>query len=183
MILEEQKLAGLFLVHPEPIADSRGFFARLFCAKAFHERGLNPHLEQISMSYNARAGTLRGLHIQRPPFCEAKLVRVTRGAIFDVVVDVRRRSATFGQWLGFELSSENRRQLYIPEGLAHGFQTLVPETEVLYHISVPYQPGSASGVRWDDPDLAIAWPELSGLTISERDAGLPLLAEFEPVEV
>jgi dTDP-4-dehydrorhamnose 3,5-epimerase len=181
MRFEETPLAGAFVIEPEPISDNRGFFARLYCTKTFAERGLNPHLDQISMSYNAQAGTLRGLHLQRPPHGEAKLVRVTAGAIFDVVVDVRAGSQTFGRWFGVELSAANHRQLYIPEGFAHGFQTLAADSEVLYHISAPYAPESATGVRWDDPQLGITWPAPQSATISERDAGLPLLASFEPV--
>lgn len=181
MRFEETPLAGAFVIEPEPVSDNRGFFARLFCTKAFVERGLNPHLDQISMSHNAREGTLRGLHLQRPPHAEAKLVRVTAGAIFDVIVDVRAGSPTFGRWFGTELSAANRRQLYIPEGLAHGFQTLAADSEVAYHISVPYEPEAASGIRWNDPQLAITWPAPNSMTISERDAGLPLFANFEPV--
>ncbi|MFA5951844.1 MAG: dTDP-4-dehydrorhamnose 3,5-epimerase [Hyphomicrobium sp.] len=183
MIFAETPLAGAFVITPEPVTDSRGFFARLFCAKAFAEHGLNPALNQISMSYNALAGTLRGLHLQRPPFGEAKLVRVTTGAIFDVVVDVRAGSPTFGRWFGLELSASNRTQIYIPVGFAHGFQTLTPQVEVLYHISEPYQPGHAAGIRFDDPDLAINWPAPEARTISDRDAALPPLAQFEPVKL
>jgi dTDP-4-dehydrorhamnose 3,5-epimerase len=181
MRFEETPLAGAFVIEPEPVSDNRGFFARLFCTKAFSERGLNPHLDQISMSYNARAGTLRGLHLQRPPHAEAKLVRVTAGAIFDVIVDVRAGSPTFGRWFGTELSAANRRHLYIPEGFAHGFQTLGADSEVAYHISAPYAPEAASGIRWNDPQLAITWPAPNSVTISDRDAGLPLFANFEPV--
>lgn len=181
MIFEETPLAGAFVIEPEPVTDTRGFFARLFCTKAFADRGLDPHLDQISMSYNARAGTLRGLHLQRPPNAEAKLVRVTAGAIFDVIADVRKGSPTYGRWFGVELSAQNRKQIYIPEGFAHGFQTLVGDTEVAYHISVPYAPEASTGIRWDDPDLAIAWPAPQTITISDRDAGLPLFASFEPV--
>jgi dTDP-4-dehydrorhamnose 3,5-epimerase len=183
MIFKETTLAGAFAIEPEPIADSRGFFSRLFCAKAFAERGLNPHLDQITMSHNARAGIVRGLHLQRPPHGEAKLVRVTTGAIFDVAVDVRAGSRTYGRWFGTELSAANRKQLYIPAGFAHGFQTLSDTAEVAYHISAPYAPDRLDGIRWDDPDLAIAWPDPGAAVLSERDAGLAFFARFEPIQV
>lgn len=181
MIFEETPLAGAFVVEAEPVKDNRGFFARLFCARAFAERGLNAHLDQISMSHNHTAGIVRGLHLQRPPHGEAKLVRVTRGAIFDVAVDVRAGSPTYGRWFGTELSAENRRQLYIPEGFAHGFQTLAGAAEVAYHISAPYSPEHADGIRWNDPDLAIDWPNPAAAIVSERDAKLALLSAFEPI--
>lgn len=181
MTFEETPLAGAFVITPEPIADNRGFFARLYCAKTFAERGLNPHLEQISMSLNTGTGIVRGLHLQRPPFAEAKLIRVTQGAIFDVAVDVRAASPTYGRWFGVELSAENRKQLYVPEGFAHGFQTLVHPTEVTYHISAPFSPDHIAGIRWNDPDIAIAWPEPNAVILSERDAALPFFAGFEPV--
>lgn len=181
MIFNETPLGGVFLIEPEPATDGRGFFARLFCTREFRERGLNPHLDQIGMSHSTRAGIVRGLHLQRPPFTEAKLVRVTQGAIFDVAVDVRARSATYGRWYGVELSAENRWQLYIPEGFAHGFQTLSKATEVAYHISAPYMPSHADGIRWNDPDLAIRWPDPAAALLSERDAALSLFANFEPI--
>jgi dTDP-4-dehydrorhamnose 3,5-epimerase len=181
MIFRETTLRGAFVIEPEPIADNRGFFARLFCARAFVERGLNPRLDQISMSHNSRAGIVRGLHLQRPPHVEAKLVRVTRGAIFDVAVDVCAGSPTYGRWFGVELSADNRKQLYIPEGFAHGFQTLSASTEVTYHISAPYAPEHQDGIRWDDPDLAIQWPDPAAALLSERDGALGPFASFEPV--
>lgn len=182
MILDATPLAGAFVVVPEPISDNRGFFARLFCAETFAGRGLNPHLDQISVSHNVHAGTVRGLHLQRPPAAEAKLVRVTAGAIFDVIVDVRAGSATYGQWFGVTLSAENRKLLYIPEGFAHGFQTLVAATDVTYHISRPYAPDLATGLPYDDPDLAIAWPIAEPITISARDAAWTPFRDFVPVE-
>jgi len=181
MIFEATPLAGAYVIVPEPLADDRGFFARLFCRTAFAERGLDPHLDQISMSYNARAGTVRGLHLQRPPAGETKLVRVTAGAVFDVIVDVRGGSQTYGRWFGTELSAANRKQIYIPLGFAHGFQTLAPDTEVAYHISCPYAPDLATGLRFDDPDLAISWPLGAPSVISERDATWPPLRAFAPV--
>ncbi len=181
MIFAETPLAGAFLVSPEPASDARGLFARMFCAGTFAERGLNPRLEQISTSFNARAGTLRGLHLQRPPHAEAKLVRVTAGAIFDVIVDLREGSPTFGRWFGTRLDAVARIQLYIPEGFAHGFQTLSDRAEIAYHISTAYVPEAQDGVRWDDPDLAIAWPDPDAAIFSDRDRALPWLAEFRPI--
>ncbi len=181
MRFEETPLAGAFVIEPEPISDNRGFFARLFCTKAFAERGLNPHLDQISMSHNARAGTLRGLHLQRPPHAEAKLVRVTAGAIFDVIVDVRAGSPTFGRWFGAELSAANRRQLYIPEGFAHGFQTLSADSEVAYHISAPYAPGvTRPASAGTIPSSAIAWPAPLSVTISSATPDCRCLPASSP---
>jgi dTDP-4-dehydrorhamnose 3,5-epimerase len=183
MIFEETPLKGAWLVTPELLTDERGVFARLFCAQTFAERGLEPRLDQISFSFNRRAGTLRGLHLQRPPHAEAKLVRVTAGAIFDVIVDVRAGSPSYGRWFGVRLDAQDRRQLYIPTGFAHGFQTLNDSAEVLYLISRPYAPSAQDGLRWDDPRLAIAWPDPQGAILSDRDRMLPGLADFTPVEV
>jgi dTDP-4-dehydrorhamnose 3,5-epimerase len=183
MIFEETPLSGAFLVTPELLADARGAFARLFCAETFAARGLEPRLDQVSFSANLRAGTLRGLHLQRPPNAEAKLVRVTAGAIFDVIVDVRAGSPTLGRWFGVRLDAQERRQLYVPPGFAHGFQTLTDGAEVLYLISAPHAPESQDGLRWDDPALAIAWPDPAGAILSDRDRALPVLADFEPVRV
>jgi dTDP-4-dehydrorhamnose 3,5-epimerase len=182
VIFEPLDLAGAFLVLPEPIEDERGAFARLYCAETFAAHGLDPRLDQISLSFNRRAGTLRGLHLQRPPVAETKLIRVTAGAIWDVIVDVRAGSPTFGQWRAVELSAANRRQLYVPAGLAHGFQSLTDGAEITYHISVPYRAEAQDGVRWDDPDLAIPWPAPQAAILSDRDRALPLLSAFKPVE-
>jgi dTDP-4-dehydrorhamnose 3,5-epimerase len=181
MIFEAAPLAGAYVITPQPIADNRGFFARLFCATAFAERGLNPHLDQISLSQNVQAGTVRGLHLQRPPAAECKLIRVTAGAIYDVILDVRAGAATYGQWFATVLSAESRTMLYIPEGFAHGFQTLVPDTEVTYHISRGYAPEHAAGIAYNDPDLGITWPLPPPVVISERDAAWPPLHDFEPI--
>ena len=181
MIFEPTPLAGAVLITPEPARDDRGEFARLFCARTFVAQGLDPHLDQISYSFNRRKGTLRGLHLQRPPHGEAKLVRVTAGAIFDVIVDARAGSPTFGQWHGVELNAAERRQLYIPVGFAHGFQTLTDTAEVLYLISTPFAPAFQDGLRWNDPALAIAWPDPGAAILSDRDQALPLLKDFEPV--
>ncbi len=152
------KLSGAYLIEPEPIVDERGSFARLFCTKQFQEKGLNSHLEQCSFSFNHKRGTLRGMHFQKEPHPEIKLVRCTRGQIYDVIIDLRPDSPTFKQWEGVILSPENRHMLYIPEGFAHGFQTLEDHSEVFYQISASYVPECASGVRWNDPAFGIAWP-------------------------
>jgi dTDP-4-dehydrorhamnose 3,5-epimerase len=183
VIFEPTPLAGAFVVTPEPARDDRGEFARLFCAETFAAKGLDPHLDQVSYSFNRRKGTLRGLHLQRPPHGEAKLVRVTAGAIFDVIVDVRAGSATFGRWFGLELKATDRRQLYIPMGFAHGFQALTDAAEVSYAISTPYAPEFQDGLRWNDPALAIVWPDPSGAILSERDRSLGLLKDFQPIIV
>ena len=181
MIFEQAPLAGAVIITPAPARDDRGEFARLFCAETFAAQGLDPHLDQVSYSFNRRKGTLRGLHLQRPPKAESKLVRVTAGAIFDVIVDLRAGSASFGRWFGLELNATDRRQLYIPIGFAHGFQTLTDATEVVYAISTPYAPDSQDGLRWDDPALAVAWPDPGGAILSARDQGLRLLSDFDPI--
>lgn len=161
-------LNGSFLIEPTQLADERGYFARTFCKQTFEEMGLNSHLDQCSFSFNHKRGTLRGMHFQKTPHAEAKLVRCTRGSIYDVIIDLRPESTTYKQWKGVILSSENRRLLYIPEGFAHGFQTLEDNAEVFYQISAPYVPESASGVRWNDPQFRIAWP-LDVSVISPKD--------------
>jgi dTDP-4-dehydrorhamnose 3,5-epimerase len=173
MIFRETELSGAFVVEPEPIADERGFFARTFDADEFAGRGLNPAVAQASVSFNEHTGTLRGMHFQREPHAEAKLVRVTRGALYDVIVDLRPGSATFKQWTSVELTALNRLALYIPEGLAHGFQTLERGTEVLYAISAFYEPAASDGVRWDDPAFGIEWPSTERRVISEKDRSWP----------
>jgi len=169
-------LAGAYLVHLEPVRDQRGFFARTFCVEEFANHGLEIGYPQHSISYSARKGTLRGMHYQRDPHREAKLVRCTKGAILDVIVDIRRDSSTFCRWQQFELSSANGYQLYVPKGFAHGFQTLCDDVEVSYLISTPYEPGFAGGIRYDDPALGIEWP-LPITEISEKDLRWPRFAE------
>jgi len=165
-------VAGVVIVDIEPVADSRGFFARSWCAEEFAAQGLNPDLAQCNISYNLQRGTLRGMHLQRVPHEEAKLVRCTRGAIWDVALDLRRDSPTFRQWVGVELEARTHRMMYIPEGCAHGFQTLEADTEVFYQMSAPYDPEHASGVRYDDPAFGIRWP-LPPAAVSSRDAAYP----------
>ena len=173
MIFTETKLPGAYLIEPERIADERGFFARTWCRREFATHGLSVELAQCNVSFNPRRGTLRGMHYQAAPHAEVKLVRCTMGAIYDVIVDMRPDSATFRQWVAAELSAENRRMLFIPEGFAHGFQTLEDNSEVFYQISAFYAPESARGLRWDDPALAIAWPPAEQRVISPRDAAYP----------
>lgn len=165
-------LVGAYLIEPEPISDERGFFARTYCRNAFAEMGLNPNLVQCNISYNKVRGTLRGMHYQKTPHAEAKLVRCTQGAIYDVIVDLRKDSKTFTQWFGVNLTAESRKALYVPEGFAHGFLTLMDDTEVLYQMSEFFHAECAFGIRWNDPLFAIDWPgEIA--VISDRDARYP----------
>jgi dTDP-4-dehydrorhamnose 3,5-epimerase len=177
MIFTETPLRGALVVDIEPQRDERGFFARTFCADELASHGLCPEVTQCSISFNVKAGTLRGMHFQATPHDEDKLVRCVSGAIFDVIVDIRTDSATYRRWLGFELSAENRRALYVPKGFAHGFITLTDATEVLYMISVPFVQDFSRGFRWNDPAVGIAWPK-APTVISERDANYPFLAEL-----
>jgi len=172
MIFRETPLAGAWVLEPERIADERGFFARTYCRRDFATRGLDPTIAQCSVSFNHRRGTLRGLHFQAAPHEEVKLVRVTRGAVWDVIVDLRPESPTYTRHFSVVLSAEDRNELYIPQGMAHGFQTLEDGTEVFYQISEFYAPESARGYRWDDPALAIPWPE-PVTVISGKDRQLP----------
>jgi dTDP-4-dehydrorhamnose 3,5-epimerase len=167
-------LKGAYSIDLEPIGDDRGFFARSWDAREFEKHGLNPRIAQCNVSYNRVRGTIRGLHFQIAPGEEAKLVRCIRGSIFDVIVDLRQGSGTFGRWSSIVLTDENRLALYVPEGFAHGFETLSDETEVLYHMSEYYAPDLARGVRWNDPSLAISWP-ISDPIVSERDSSYALL--------
>jgi dTDP-4-dehydrorhamnose 3,5-epimerase len=171
---QETELPGAFVIEPERIEDHRGFFARTWCIREFADHGLSTDLVQCNVSYNARKGTLRGMHYQVAPHAEVKLVRCTRGSILDAIVDVRPESPTFHRWVGVELSAENGRMLYIPGGFAHGFQTLEDGSEVFYQMSTFYHPESARGLRWDDPTVGIGWP-LDVQVISGKDQGFPLL--------
>lgn len=169
VIFVPTELAGVVVVDLERREDERGFFARSFCQREFEEHHLDPCVAQCNVSFSLRRGTLRGMHWQAAPHGEAKLVRVTRGAVWDVIVDLRPASSTYRQWLGVELSAETRRALYVPDGFAHGFQTLVPETEVFYQMSTPYVPDAQRGFRWNDPAFGIEWP-IDPPFLSERDA-------------
>jgi dTDP-4-dehydrorhamnose 3,5-epimerase len=172
MIFHQLHLAGAYRIELQLIADERGAFARRFCAETFPSHGLENDLVQRSVSFNVRAGTLRGMHFQAPPHLEAKLVRCTRGAVFDVMVDLRDGSGTYGQWHGEELTADNRGMLYIPRGFAQGFQTLLDDTEVDYEITPVYVPGADRGFRLDDPSLDIRWP-IATTIVSDRDQAWP----------
>lgn len=167
-------LVGAFVVELARIEDERGFFARSFCQNEFRARGLSPLVAQCNVSWNRHKGTVRGLHYQGKPHEEAKLVRCTRGAIWDVVVDLREDSPTRLLWYAVRLDADNRLGLYVPEGFAHGFQTLEDDSEVLYQMSESYRPELARGLRWNDPKLGIAWP-LPSPVVSGRDRAFPLL--------
>jgi dTDP-4-dehydrorhamnose 3,5-epimerase len=170
----ETPLPGAWVIELDTLADERGWFARTFDAEEFRARGLNAAVLQCNVSFNTRRGTVRGMHYQAEPQGESKLVRCVAGAIFDVAVDVRPGSPSFRRWHGVELSADNRRAFYIPAGLAHGFQTLTVDAEVLYQMGHPYVPEASRGLRWDDPAFAIRWPRLEGeRTISERDRSFP----------
>lgn len=174
MIYEPTPLAGAFVLSLERLEDERGFFARTFCQREFTARGMNPSVSQCNLSWNRRRGTLRGLHYQAAPHPEAKVVRCIRGAIWDVIVDLRPDAPTHLQWHAIELTAENRLALYVPEDFAHGFQTLADDTEVLYQMSESYFPELARGLRWNDPKLAISWP-LPSPIVSDRDKSYELL--------
>lgn len=168
-------------IRPRKHGDHRGFFSEVWSAPALAEQGVALSFVQDNHSFSASAGVLRGLHYQEPPVAQAKLLRVIRGAIFDVAVDIRHGSATFGKWVGLVVSAAEWNQILVPEGFAHGFVTLQPETEVLYKVSAPYSPEHDRGIRWDDPAIGIEWP-LSGTApiLSEKDRTAPLLADAAP---
>jgi len=169
MLFNETRLKGAFLVDLQIEEDERGFFSRSWCQNEFIEHGLNPSLVQCNVSFNLRKGTLRGMHYQVEPFPEAKLVRCTMGMIYDVIIDLRPESPTFKDWFGVELSDENRQGLYIPFGFAHGFQTLVDNSEVFYQMSEFYHPKCSKGVRWNDQSFGVEWPLPDQVTVSYRD--------------
>jgi dTDP-4-dehydrorhamnose 3,5-epimerase len=173
MKFESLALEGSMLVTPQPLADSRGFFARTFCVQEFSRVGLAVEVAQASISYTARRGTVRGLHFQWPPSREDKLVRCLRGAVFDVLLDLRPRSPSYLRHVTVELNEETRDAVFIPHGVAHGFQTLVDSTEVLYQMTDMFAPDLAAGVRWNDPVFGIQWPLRSGIILSEQDANRP----------
>ncbi|HEX4210262.1 MAG TPA: dTDP-4-dehydrorhamnose 3,5-epimerase [Candidatus Binataceae bacterium] len=168
----ETLLPGALIIEPEPQSDARGMFVRTFCAEEFAAHGLELPIAQCSSSFNRRSGTLRGMHFQSAPFEETKLVRCTAGAIHDIILDLRPTSPSFCRWTIVELSAANRRMVYIPPGIAHGFQTLMDASEVFYQISKPYAPEHARGVRWNDPIFAISWP-LHDPILSDRDRSYP----------
>jgi dTDP-4-dehydrorhamnose 3,5-epimerase len=169
MLFIETKLKGAFVIELEKYSDDRGFFSRAWCQKEFKEQGINSRFVQANIGFSKNSGTIRGIHYQIAPFEEAKLVRCIRGAIFDVVLDLRPELPSFKQWFGVELSDENRKMLYVPEGCAHGYQTLVDNTEVFYQVSQVYSAESERGIRWNDPEFDIEWPIDEDLVISEKD--------------
>mgnify|MGYP000129423655 CR=1 FL=1 len=175
-------LAGAYRVEPEQLGDERGFFARLFCIKEFAAVGLPTSWNQCNMSFSANCGMVRGLHFQRPPNSETKLVRCTRGAVFDVIVDLRSGSPNYGKWHAERLDDRNNVMICIPAGFAHGFQTLTTNVEMLYFHSAPYSVPDEGGLRWDDPALGITWP-FALSEISARDRALPSLKELEPITI
>lgn len=172
MLFRPTALAGVRLIELEPARDERGFFARTFCTQEFAAQGLETSFVQHSVSYTRRAGSVRGMHFQKSPHGEVKLLRCIKGAIHDVLIDIRPDSPTYRRWEAYELTAENRRQLYVPAGIAHGFQTLLPDTEVGYLISAFYAPAAAAGIRHDDPTFTIAWP-LPVADVSAKDRAWP----------
>lgn len=173
MIFRETKLAGVYVIECERFEDERGFFAPSFSQREFERYGLTSCFVENNISYNHRRGTLRGLHYQAAPFGQAKLVRCTRGAVFDVAVDLRTDSPTFRQWVGFDLTAENRLLMYLPGDVAHGYQTLEDDTEVFYQVSEFYRPEANSGWRWSDPAFGIDWPLSAEAIVNNRDAAYP----------
>lgn len=182
MLFDELELSGLFRVEQEPISDERGFFARTFCQNEFEKHGLNSDIVQANNTLTTTKGSVRGLHFQRPPKAETKIVRCVRGAVWDVAVDLREGSATFGKWVSLELSAENRRMIYIPQGFAHGFQTLEPDTELIYFHSQPYSPELEDAVHPLDDQVNITWP-LAIACMSERDKNHATLKDIQPVRI
>lgn len=172
MIFTETKLKGAYKIDLEKIEDERGFFARSWCQREMRDHGLDPNVVQCNISFNKKKGTLRGMHYQADPYAEAKLVRCTSGALYDVIIDLRPDSSTFLQWISVELTAENRKMLYIPKHFAHGFQTLADNTEIFYQMSEFYSSEHARGVRWNDPQFSIKWPT-EVKVISKRDDSYP----------
>lgn len=177
MIFTESELKGVYVIEPERFEDERGFFAPSFSEREFETRGLESRFVENNISYNRRRGTLRGLHYQTPPHGQAKLVRCTRGAVFDVAVDLRPGSPTFCKWVGTEISAENRLMMYLPGDVAHGFQTVEDDTEVFYQVSDFYHPEAYQGLRWNDPAFDINWPLADFPIILKRDSSYP---DFRP---
>jgi dTDP-4-dehydrorhamnose 3,5-epimerase len=173
MTVHETRIPGVLVIDPDVFPDERGAFVRAWLPDEFAARGLETGIAQASVAVNRTRGTIRGLHYQTPPCEEVKLVRVTRGAIYDIAVDLRRESPTFLQWVGVELAQGTHRMLYVPRGCAHGYQTLTDDAEVLYFVSAPYSPGHQAGVRWNDPLFAIDWPLGAPAMIHQRDASYP----------
>lgn len=168
----ETELAGAFVIRPEPVIDERGFFSRAFCRREFEQHGLNADVAQCNMSFNRNRGTLRGMHYQVRPHQEVKLVRCVAGSVYDVIVDLRRESRTYGKWLGVELNADNRNMVYVPAGFAHGYLTLSDNAEIFYQVSEFYSKAHERGLRWNDPAFGIEWP-FTPTAISEKDRSFP----------
>ncbi len=182
MTFQETTLPGAYLIEPKRINDDRGFFARIWCKKELQQRGLKSDMVQSNVGFSYRKGTLRGLHLQKFPYAEVKIVRCTRGAIFDVIVDLRLESPSYKRWFGIELSDENGKMIYVPEGFAHGFLVLEDNTEMMYKVTDFYYPQGDSGILWNDPDLNISWPfaemDISSPILSEKDTYHPRFSEI-----
>ena len=172
MIFTETKLKGAYIIEVKRLEDERGFFGRSYCENEFAELGLTTGIKQTNVSYNKKKGTLRGMHMQISPFEETKLIRCTRGAIYDVIIDMREDSETYKQWIGVELTADNYRMLFVPEGFAHGFITLEDNTDITYQVTQFYTPGSERCIRWNDPAFNIKWP-MEPVVISEKDQAQP----------
>ncbi len=177
MRFKKLPLEDAYLIEPEPIGDERGFFSRIFCSEEFEREGLEPNIYQVNNSYSSSKGTLRGMHYQLPPKQETKLVRCILGEIYDVILDIRPSSSTFGKWYAATLTDENRQMMYVPKGFAHGFQTLTEKSELIYFVSEEYSSQYERGIRWDDPTFSIDWPS-PPLVISEKDSNHP---DFDPI--
>ena len=177
MIFTETKLPGAYIIDIEPREDERGFFSRVWCVNEFKAHNLNTNLLQCNIAYNHKKGILRGMHFQHQPYAEVKLVRCTKGAVFDVIIDLRQDSPTYKEWLGVELAEENHRMLYVPEGFAHGYLTLRDNSELFYQVTQVYSPDAEGGVRWDDPAFGVQWPATANLLISDKDQNWPLHEE------
>lgn len=180
MIFEDLNLMGAACITPEPNTDQRGFFARIFCDEQFLSRNMNTTWRQINNSLSNEVGTLRGLHLQMSPYSEVKLVRCISGRIWDVIVDLRSGSLTYSQWYGCELTAENRKMMYVPEGFAHGFITLAPDSEIIYFVSEPYRKSAERTIAWDDPEIGIKWP-MQPKVISSKDKQGLNLNKFEEI--
>lgn len=176
MTLQETGIEGLVIVTPKPFHDERGTFTRVFCHDKLHSLGIDFSISQVNRSVTTHAGTVRGMHFQKTPHAEAKLIQCLKGSVYDVAVDMRPESSTYLQWYGTELSEENMKMYYLPEGFAHGFQSLTDQVELLYFMSTPYVPESASGVRWNDPRIQIEW-KLPISTIAEKDSEWPFISD------
>lgn len=174
MIFNETKLKGAYIIEAAPVKDNRGFFSRVWCKREFEEYELDTNIVQCNISYNLKKGTLRGMHYQKNPYSEVKYVRCIKGALYDVIIDMRENSKTFGQWIGVELTEENRKALYIPKGFAHGFETLMDNTYLYYQVSEYYKTDAEGGIRWNDPQFNIIWPIGEPKVISNKDKNWPL---------